>query len=385
MGDNLKKSNRSISSSQQSIVFILEQGLICGGAERVASLLINSWIDKGIAVSLVTRDDSSGDYYKISDKVVRYNIGYKSRKSNIVSLIHSTLMRIVRLRRILKISQSNVAVAFMTAANIRLILASFRLPIRIVICERNDVLSRKIPYFQRILRFLLYRFSDLVTANTEESVLALSLYCDKKQVIYIPNPVKQQNADNCQIKDRIILAVGRLHPIKNQALLISAFKAISDKYADWSLVIAGEGTERENLELLIRTLELTGRVKLVGQISNIDELYQRSTIYVITSVSEGTPNTLLEAMSHGLPAIVPNNLPGALAYVKHLSSGYVFNANEIGSLSNGLDHLISQPQLCKKLGMQARISISSFSLESVSDIWLDVLFNKPHSLRNPTL
>jgi GalNAc-alpha-(1->4)-GalNAc-alpha-(1->3)-diNAcBac-PP-undecaprenol alpha-1,4-N-acetyl-D-galactosaminyltransferase len=364
---------KSTSDSRQSILFVLEQGLICGGAERVASLLINEWVKRDIDVTLVTRGGPEEDFYSLSDKVVRKRIGCKYRSPNIFALIYSTIVRVIRLRRTLKSTKPKVAIAFMTASNIRLILASIGLPIRMVVCERNDVHNRKISIVQKLLRYLLYRFSDVVTANTEESARALSNFCGDAKVVYLPNPVKIQYAGDDE-RQNIILAVGRLHPIKNHKLLIAAFNAISAEHRNWRLVIAGDGDERDNLNLFIQSLKIVDQVQLVGQVSNVDELYKRSSIYAITSFNEGMPNTLLEAMSHGLPVVAPRNLSGALAFVTHGCNGYLFNQNEVSSLAESLNKLIMQPQLRQLFGYRARSALAGMSPENIVDKWSDILF-----------
>jgi glycosyltransferase involved in cell wall biosynthesis len=104
-----------------------------------------------------------------------------------------------------------------------------------------------------------------------------------------------------------LLAVGRLHPVKDHAFLLRACDHLQAKGLDFQCEIAGEGPERRRLELLIRELELEKRVKLLGQISpeQVDSLYRRADLVVLTSRSEGIPLVLMEAMARGNLVLAP--------------------------------------------------------------------------------
>jgi len=104
-----------------------------------------------------------------------------------------------------------------------------------------------------------------------------------------------------------LLAVGRLHAVKDHALLIRACAQLHAGAVDFECFIAGEGPERPHLESLIRKLGLEGRVALLGHIQReqLDSLYGRADVVVLTSRSEGLPLVLMEAMAHGKIVIAP--------------------------------------------------------------------------------
>jgi glycosyltransferase involved in cell wall biosynthesis len=104
-----------------------------------------------------------------------------------------------------------------------------------------------------------------------------------------------------------LLAVGRLHPVKDHAFLIRACARLRNCGIEFECAIAGEGPERESLASLIRHSCLQDRIMLLGHVSRqqLDSLYRRADIVVLTSRSEGIPLVLMEAMARGKIVLAP--------------------------------------------------------------------------------
>ena len=98
----------------------------------------------------------------------------------------------------------------------------------------------------------------------------------------------------------MMLAVGRLHPVKDHAFLLRACHQMRVRGTDFLCLVAGEGPERPWLEHLIRNLRLEGQVKLLGHLGRqqLDAWYAMCDLVVLTSRSEGIPLVLMEAMAH---------------------------------------------------------------------------------------
>ncbi len=104
-----------------------------------------------------------------------------------------------------------------------------------------------------------------------------------------------------------LLAVGRLQPVKNHAFLIEACAWLNARGVDFECSIAGDGPERRRLESLIRVHDLEDRVTLLGHVAReqMDSLYDRADLLVLTSHSEGIPLVLMEAMARGKVVLAP--------------------------------------------------------------------------------
>ena len=104
-----------------------------------------------------------------------------------------------------------------------------------------------------------------------------------------------------------ILAVGRLHAVKNHAFLIRACGRLRDDRLDFKCAIAGEGPERQSLELLIQKNRLHNHIALLGHVArpHMDSLYRKADLVVLTSHSEGLPLVLMEAMARSKVVLAP--------------------------------------------------------------------------------
>jgi colanic acid/amylovoran biosynthesis glycosyltransferase len=104
-----------------------------------------------------------------------------------------------------------------------------------------------------------------------------------------------------------MLAVGRLHPVKDHTFLVRACRLLKNHGFPFACVIAGEGPERASIERLIRDFDLHGEVRLVGHLSRqeLDAHYTDANLVVLTSRSEGIPLVLMEAMARGKPVLAP--------------------------------------------------------------------------------
>jgi colanic acid/amylovoran biosynthesis glycosyltransferase len=105
----------------------------------------------------------------------------------------------------------------------------------------------------------------------------------------------------------ILLAVGRLHAVKDHAFLVRACARLRDCGLDFECLIAGEGPERRRLEMLIREKRLRGQITLLGHVARaeMNSLYRRADVVVLTSRSEGIPLVLMEAMTRGRIVLAP--------------------------------------------------------------------------------
>jgi glycosyltransferase involved in cell wall biosynthesis len=135
-----------------------------------------------------------------------------------------------------------------------------------------------------------------------------------------------------------IVAVGRLHAVKDHAFLIHACARLQRLNMPFECLIAGEGPERSNLESLIRRSELQTRITLLGHVARapINSLYDRADVVVLTSRSEGIPLVLMEAMARGKIVLAPA-ITGIPELVIPGTTGFLYEA---GSLDGFVHRLL---------------------------------------------
>ena len=137
----------------------------------------------------------------------------------------------------------------------------------------------------------------------------------------------------------VMLAVGRLHAVKDHAFLVRACRQLKAKGRNCPCLIAGEGQERAKLERLIEDLDLQAEVKLLGHLSpcQLDSNYALADLVVLTSRSEGIPLVLMEAMARSKVVLAPN-ITGIPELVLDGQTGFLYRAGS-------LDEFVSRVQM----------------------------------------
>jgi glycosyltransferase involved in cell wall biosynthesis len=127
-----------------------------------------------------------------------------------------------------------------------------------------------------------------------------------------------------------MLAVGRLHPVKDHAFLVRACRLLKNRNVPFSCVIAGDGPEHASIETLVGDLDLRGEIRLVGHLSHqqLDANYAAADLVVLTSRSEGIPLVLMEAMAHGKPVLAPS-ITGIPELVLDGENGFLYRPGSL--------------------------------------------------------
>lgn len=176
------------------------------------------------------------------------------------------------------------------------------------------------PWQDRLVDGIAARRTDVVVAVSDALARELrsSLHVPAGRLRCILNGVDtdafRPRADNGAVRRAlgipagapVIGSLGRLFPVKGYDVMIEAFArlAAGNGFPDAHLVIGGDGPESERLATLVRARGLAGRVHLLGWRDDTHDLHSAFTIFTLSSRSEGTSVSLLEAMSAGLPVAV---------------------------------------------------------------------------------
>jgi glycosyltransferase involved in cell wall biosynthesis len=173
---------------------------------------------------------------------------------------------------------------------------------------------------------------------------------------------------------QVLLTLGRVSEEKRFDLAMEAFAALAPRFPDWDLVVLGEGLERDRLEAQREALGLAGRVHLPGRVGNLADWYQRASLYVLSSRFEGFPNTLLEAMAHGLPAVSVDCDTGPRDLIRPGLDG-VLVALESGpaALAEVLGELMAEPRRRARMGEAAAEVRERYAMARIAAEWDRVL------------
>lgn len=224
----------------------------------------------------------------------------------------------------------------------------------------------------RILRLVLRKVTCFLCMN-QEQVRAVRKFFPKTDVRYIANGVDFQSfqAGAERPRSKSIVAVGNLRWQKDFATLIEAFSTLSNKFPDWTLRILGEGPDRAELTRMIETFDLQDRVFLHGTVSReeVRDTLNSSSIFALSSQSEGLPKALLEAMAAGC-ACVSTDVGGCAEVLK--GYGLVVPPTSIASLANALTTLMANPLVRAQTAQACTERAKEFSWQHYIDTHLEV-------------
>ena len=192
----------------------------------------------------------------------------------------------------------------------------------------------------------------------------------------LPNPISAEltlQRNNTVQKENLILNAGRLSDQKAQDILIKAFARTENTH--WKLVIAGEGPNRVKYEKLIKKLNLGDKVLLLGRQKDIHELYNSSKIFAFSSLYEGFPNALIEAMHFGLACISTDCPTGPSELINDSINGYLVPMNDEKAMAEKLSELMNDENKRKSFGDKAIKTAEKFEIENVVVQWKALIKN----------
>ena len=360
--------------SKLKILFFIAS-LRSGGAERVASTLVNFWAEQGHEICFVTLDTSENDFYKLHNNIGRHELNLYGANTSLFSKFKTIFKRVNGLFKIIKSVNPDVVVSFMDTSNLYAIAAGKLAGTKVIISERTYP-----PFFNNAnlfdkLRKFIYKFSNAFVAQTSEvqdwakEFLPRSV---KNIIIANPLPDKYLNVKSEIQKKNVVLAVGRLSFEKGFDVLIKSYAIIAKKYPKWSLEIVGNGVEMHNLETLINNLNMQKFIKLKGISDDISKDYSKAQIFVLSSMVEGFPNVLLEAMSHGLAPVSFDVKCGPRDLIKHNINGLLVAEREPTVLAKSIELLIKDEAKRHELSSAALNVRKTCDIVTISNKWLQL-------------
>ena len=156
---------------------------------------------------------------------------------------------------------------------------------------------------------------------------------------------------------RVVAAIGRLDPVKNLPALIDAADTILRRHPDTTFLIAGEGAARDPLQMAIASKGLDSAFRFTGFVKDIPRLLSIVDIVVHPSMSEGVPNTLLEAMAAG-KAVVATRVGGIGEVIDGPEVGLLVHPGDRPALAGALCALLSDDRQRTDLGRAARAHVA---------------------------
>lgn len=361
------------------LVFVIHS-MSAGGAERVVSHLANNWAEKGWTVAIAVFEGTKSFYPLHPSITLVPVIGSWKKTGNFFKKMYYRMAGIIPLYRFLKKNKPAIVLSFMLSNNIITTIVARLLHIPVIISERihPDYFSAGFAWglLQKIIFPYLYPRADALVVQTSDIQNWFSARISMP-VYKIPNPVilplLSKQGNSVPLPKPCIIAMGRLHHQKGFDILICAFSSIAQSFPEWSLIIIGEGPERDNLERLTQTLHVQGQVKLTGLVSNSLEYLRQGDIFVLSSRMEGFPNVLCEAMACGLPVISTDCPSGPGEIITDGMDGLLVPADNPALLAKAMERLILHEEERTQLSSHALAITGRFDLHKICSLWEDVI------------
>ena len=149
------------------------------------------------------------------------------------------------------------------------------------------------------------------------------------------------------------VTVARLSPEKDIDSLVRAMAIIREAYPSFQLEIAGDGVCMSDLRARVRELGLEGHVKFLGQVRDVRGVLEKSSLFILPSLTEGISLTLLEAMACGLP-VVATRVGGTPEVVVDGETGLLVHPGSPAELAQAILSLLQDPERSRQMGVRAR-------------------------------
>jgi glycosyltransferase involved in cell wall biosynthesis len=342
------------------------------------SVMANDWARHGRDVTLITLASASIDFYPLHPGIRRISLDLYRPSASFAAAVRNNFLRLKRLRQEIRASRPDVVLSFIDTVNVLTLAASLGLQIPIIASEHTDPRHHKIGSVWAGLRRLLYRQAVAVVVLTDGLRGWAERLVKTDAVHVIPNPVSVSAVEpdrglDLKHSGGTIAAMGRLGPEKGFDILLKAFAQCAGKHVDWSLIILGEGRERERLETLAAQLGITDRVKMPGRVKDPFRILRSADLFVLSSRYEGFPMALVEAMACKLAVISTDFPSGPRDIVRDGTDAVLVPPEDVDALAAAMDRLMENPEERQRLGTHAGHIVERFSTETIMNMWDELL------------
>ena len=231
-----------------------------------------------------------------------------------------------------------------------------------------------------LIRLSLGRTSAILCQSREARASLAGLFpgCEAK-IHIVPNWIEVSSLPPRHSRDKDttvrLTFMGWLEPNKDVDTILRTVEKTNRQFPNWRLSICGHGSEKERLATLATELGIESKVEFLGWVHEEQKatILQNTDIVLMASLSEGMPNSLVEAMKFGIP-IIATNVGGIPTLIENETNGLLFDSGNVDQMSACLRTLISDTKLRQKIGA-ANIQkiLSDHDVETAAKTIIDLL------------
>lgn len=379
------------------VLFILKYYKI-GGVETVTHVLANKFQNEGIDSSIfcITKNSNEKILPVLDSHVILETIEEPCSEKVLVQRLKDFIVS-NKIEVIINQSGESRSIISIIRKSIekldtKIISVYHNIPGLLKVVYKNRRENNIFRWFLYLLRFYRYGFQMKTVYERSNAFVLLSdsfkksfrefIHSDDlKNVYIIPNPItiterSNENESVLPQKQKEIIFVGRLsHEHKRVDRILNVWKEIYSEYADWKLTIIGDGPDREYLQNMAKSYNLSN-VSFVG-FSDPIEYYKRASILLMTSNYEGFPLVLAEAMSFGIVPVVFGSFSSVRDIVTDGFNGYISNPIKYEFDQQDfvlkLKILLDNPSVYCECSKNAKNSVLKLGLNNIFDKWKSLL------------
>jgi glycosyltransferase involved in cell wall biosynthesis len=232
--------------------------------------------------------------------------------------------------------------------------------------SKNDSLYSTFRF--KVIRFLkqiaIYKFNCLVTITNEEDKERRSI-----NRFVIPNPLSFAVKNKAALVNKKAMAVCVNPYVKGLDRLLSVWSRISEKHPDWELDIYGQWETNSRFVTMAADLKISNSVHFLPPTTAIQNSYNQSSLFLMTSRHETFPMVLLEAMTSGVPCIAYDCPSGPRTIIEEGVNGFLIQNGDSDSFVKKLEMLIEDESLRLYLGQNAKNSVLKYDLDIIMMQW----------------
>lgn len=379
-------------------IYITALHLAHGGVEMAISLMSNAFVKKGYNVTILSLYNLGEPAYSILPEVkIEYLTDVKPNRQEFLSAVRSKnpfkifkeglySLKVLRLKKtalIKRIKEIDDGIIISTRNEHSVLLSEYGNKSVLKIAQLHhdhcfdkrllsDIKNRylNIDYFTLLTEQLTNEIKELIKDNNKHTrCVTMENFLEA-----VDNNVDFNN------KEKIVIAVGRLHKVKGFDRLLNIWANTVKGHSDWKLYIVGEGEEKQNLIDIAVGLGINDSVVFTGALSheNVLDAMKKASVYAMTSHSEGFPFVLIEAMSCGLPVVAFDVRVGPKAIINDNKNGLLVTDGDLEAFNKALCKLIEDSELRIAYSQKSFERANDFTEEKIVQKWISIFMRAEH-------
>lgn len=347
-------------------LLIINNGISCGGIENASVSFANYCANRGgidvTILALYKRDH----FFTLDSKISFVEPDFVKRQNRYVYALE--LMKYIR-KNVMVIAP-DVIVAHGEWTNGYVMLSLMGIKSRVYLQDHMNP-NLKLGFPVGILNKLLYKRATGIVALTSDAARIIAQKSGAENIAVIPNPVRIIDVDPLVERRNRIITVGRLSSEKGQRYLIEAFSKLDAPH--WQLDIVGDGADMQILKTCAESLGVAERVNFHGFMGDFSGVISQASLFVLPSLSECFPLSLIEAMATSLACVSTRCMASDDNIIEDGVNGLLCNSADANDMAQKIQQLIDNLELREQLAARAYKIRETLSFDKIAEQYLNFI------------